>query len=91
MGACTESGEIINIKDAYQDPRFNPANDLSLGFKTRSVLCAPVKDDNGEVLGVVQMLNKKDEDGTESFFDASDVRVVEMLATHVNCFIKILS
>jgi len=90
-GACAKSGEMININDAYKDPRFNQANDRESGFTTRSVLCVPVKDDNGEVLGVVQMLNKKDKDGTDSVFDSSDVRIVEMLAKHVACFTKVLS
>eukprot|EP00560_Eucampia_antarctica_P003101 CAMPEP_0197835140 /NCGR_PEP_ID=MMETSP1437-20131217/24862_1 /TAXON_ID=49252 ORGANISM="Eucampia antarctica, Strain CCMP1452" /NCGR_SAMPLE_ID=MMETSP1437 /ASSEMBLY_ACC=CAM_ASM_001096 /LENGTH=259 /DNA_ID=CAMNT_0043440351 /DNA_START=204 /DNA_END=983 /DNA_ORIENTATION=+ len=91
VGSCASMGQVINISDAYNDSRFNPAIDKESGFTTRSVLCVPVKDDDGEVIGVVQMINKKNEDGTNAVFESSDIRVVEMLALHVNCFIKILS
>ena len=48
----------MNIHDTYKDPRFDQSNDREFGFTTRSVLCVPVKDEDGEVIGVVQMLSK---------------------------------
>jgi adenylate cyclase len=41
-GAVGATGEIINIPDAYQDPRFNPSHDKKTGYKTNTILCAPV-------------------------------------------------
>ena len=58
-GACFTSGETINIPDAYADPRFNPAVDKKTGYRTRTILCMPVVNKEGEKLGVVQVLNKK--------------------------------
>jgi adenylate cyclase len=59
----TGTGAIID--DPYSDPHFNPRIDHETGYKTRSLLCAPVRTAKGEVIGVLQMLNKKDGDFTE--------------------------
>ena len=53
------AGESVLIHDAYKDPRFNRTIDQQTGFKTKSILCVPVKTVRGEVIGVAQMLNKK--------------------------------
>ncbi|MCF8093329.1 MAG: GAF domain-containing protein, partial [Desulfotignum sp.] len=58
-GAVFTSGETINIPYAYADLRFNPAVDKQTGFFTRSILCVPVVNKNGRVIGVTQVLNKK--------------------------------
>ncbi len=59
-GAVAQSGEAINITDAYADSRFNPEVDKRTGFKTRSILSLPVKNHLGEVFAVAQLLNRKD-------------------------------
>ena len=56
-----------------QDPRFNDEIDLKTGYKTRSILCMPIKDGDGIVVGVAQAINKvtpKDEP-----FDEHDEKV----------------
>lgn len=53
------TGKIINIVDAYSDPRFDSHFDLESGFKTSTVLCVPVKDGQGEICGVMQAINRK--------------------------------
>jgi adenylate cyclase len=58
-GAAFASGEVLNIPDAYADPRFNPEIDRVSGFRTRNLLNMPVIDRTGERLGVVQVLNKR--------------------------------
>ncbi|MBI3890481.1 MAG: GAF domain-containing protein [Candidatus Wallbacteria bacterium] len=58
-GHVAATGEVVNIADAYQDPRFNTEVDRDTGFKTRSLLCAPLRTLSGEILGVFQLLNKK--------------------------------
>lgn len=58
-GAVFESGVGEIIHDPYNDPRFNSKVDEQTGFKTESIICAPVKTVNGEVIGVTQALNKK--------------------------------
>jgi adenylate cyclase len=58
-GAAFASGEVLNIPDAYADPRFNPEIDRVSGFRTRNLLNMPVIDRTGERLGVVQVLNNR--------------------------------
>jgi HD-GYP domain-containing protein (c-di-GMP phosphodiesterase class II) len=55
--AQTQQPEIIN--DCYSDPRFNPAGDKKTGFRTRNMVCVPVKAKD-KLLGVLQAINKKD-------------------------------
>ena len=59
-GAVAQSGKIINIPDAYADSRFNPDVDRKTGFRTRSILSLPIKNQRGEVFAVAQLLNRKD-------------------------------
>ncbi|MDA7822093.1 GAF domain-containing protein [Opitutales bacterium] len=48
------------IHDAYKDDRFNKAVDVRTGFRTKSILCAPLRTVSGEKIGVSQILNKVD-------------------------------
>jgi putative ABC transport system ATP-binding protein len=59
-GAAAASGETIRIEDAYADPRFNREVDRKTGFTTRSILSLPVKDQDGQVFAVAQLLNRRD-------------------------------
>lgn len=58
-GAVFQSGKTINIPHAYADLRFNPAFDKKTGYFTRSILCVPVVNKTGKVIGVTQALNKR--------------------------------
>ena len=49
----------MNIRDAYKDSRFNPEVDRQTGYVTRTILCMPIKNMNGDCIGVTQMINKK--------------------------------
>eukprot|EP01065_Artemidia_motanka_P039679 TRINITY_DN4878_c0_g1_i1.p1 TRINITY_DN4878_c0_g1~~TRINITY_DN4878_c0_g1_i1.p1 ORF type:complete len:1109 (+),score=377.15 TRINITY_DN4878_c0_g1_i1:754-4080(+) len=57
-GEVARTGRPCNIPDAYSDDRFNVAIDKQLGYVTQNILCAPVADKNGDVLAVVQLINK---------------------------------
>ena len=46
-GTVAATGETINIPDAYADPRFNPEVDRRTGYRTRTILCAPIRDGAG--------------------------------------------
>ncbi|MEE8408597.1 MAG: GAF domain-containing protein, partial [Myxococcota bacterium] len=59
-GQVAKTGEIINIPDAYADPRFNRQVDKETGYRTRNILAVPMRYTTGEVTGVVQALNKLD-------------------------------
>ncbi|KAL2095192.1 hypothetical protein ACEWY4_009911 [Coilia grayii] len=57
-GHVATTGEILNIKDAYSHPLFYCAMDEKTGFHTRNILCFPIKDVNGDTVGVAQLVNK---------------------------------
>jgi putative nucleotidyltransferase with HDIG domain len=59
-GAVAVGGEVLNIPDAYEDSRFNKEWDKKTGYRTRSVLCCPMTNKNGDRIGVIQVLNKED-------------------------------
>jgi adenylate cyclase len=58
-GTVFASGESINIPHAYADLRFNPELDRRTGFFTRSILCVPVVSNDGTIIGVTQVLNRR--------------------------------
>lgn len=57
-GYVVRTGESINITDAYNDPRFNPDVDKATGYTTKTILCMPIKNNNQEIIGAFQVLNK---------------------------------
>ena len=57
-GAVAADGALINLADAYHDPRFIQEVDKQTGYRTKSVLCVPMISLEGECVGVVQALNK---------------------------------
>lgn len=59
-GHVAKSGETINIPDAYQDSRFKSDYDKKSGYRTKSILCMPINNPNGEIIGAIQVLNKND-------------------------------
>ncbi len=75
-GWVASTGEIVNLADAYDDPRFQPAVDQRSGFRTTSILAAPMRDRSGRIVGVLQVLNKAD-----GPFDAGDEELLLALAT----------
>lgn len=58
-GYVAKTGEIVNIPDAYNDPRFNPEVDKKTGYRTNNMLTMPMRNRDGKIIGVFQMLNKK--------------------------------
>jgi adenylate cyclase len=58
-GSVFVSGQSVNIPYAYADLRFNPGIDKQTGYFTRSILCTPVVNKQGKVIGCTQVLNKR--------------------------------
>jgi signal transduction histidine kinase len=56
-GYVAKSGETLNIADVHKDPRFNADFDRSSGYKTKSMLCFPIKNNKSDIIGVLQLLN----------------------------------
>ena len=57
-GYVAQSGETLNIPDAYQYPKFNSAVDKQTGYRTKSILCVPIRNHDGKIIGCTQMINK---------------------------------
>ncbi|HET9823289.1 MAG TPA: GAF domain-containing SpoIIE family protein phosphatase [Burkholderiaceae bacterium] len=75
VGACARSRAPINVPDCYADPRFDPSTDRRTGYRTRCSLTLPLEDHRGELVGVMQLLNR-----AEGVFDAADERLAQALA-----------
>ncbi len=82
-GFVAEKGETILIPDTYADPRFNPEIDKQSGYRTRNMLCMPMKNKDGKLIGVFQLLNKK-----EGAFDAEDVNFIDAFSAHASVAIE---
>ncbi|MCM2256400.1 MAG: GAF domain-containing protein [Vicinamibacteria bacterium] len=67
-GRVAATGEVMNVADAYQEPLFNRRIDDESGYRTRTMLCMPVKDAAGTTFAVMQLLNKAD----GALFDTND-------------------
>ncbi len=65
-GYVVKTGETVKIKDAYNDIRFNQEIDKHTGYKTYNMICMPIRNIKYEIIGVFQVLNKKDGDFTDS-------------------------
>jgi adenylate cyclase len=70
----TGIGSIVD--DPYADSRFNPEVDKETGYRTSSLLCAPIRTPKGEVIGALQMLNKK-----QGLFTKEDLRLLEEMTS----------
>ena len=57
-GYVVKTGETLNIADAYNDSRFNKDVDSKTGYRTKTILCMPIKNNNQEIIGAFQVLNK---------------------------------
>ena len=77
-GYSAITGEVVNIHDPYGDQRFNPAFDRQRDFRTRNVLCVPVVNRRGWVVGAVQVDNK-----IEGAFDDENVTVLRAIAAQL--------
>jgi adenylate cyclase len=57
-GYVASTGQTLNIPNAYEDPRFDPSTDQRTGYLTRNILCMPVYNSGGTLIGVTQLINK---------------------------------
>lgn len=50
--------QTVNISNAYEDDRFDPSVDEEVTFKHKTILCMPIKNSTGQIIGVIQLINK---------------------------------
>ena len=77
-GAVAATGEPIILYDAYSDPRFDRSLDQSSGFRTRSMLCVPIHGRDDRIVGVLQLLNKK-----QGSFGVTDLEFLDAISEHM--------
>ena len=82
-GTVAQSGATFSITDAYRDPRFNPDIDRTSGYHTHTILCMPMKNKEGNIIGVFQLLNK-----AHGPFTAEDEKFIEALSVHASIAIE---
>ncbi|XP_065885255.1 cGMP-specific 3',5'-cyclic phosphodiesterase-like isoform X2 [Dysidea avara] len=78
VGYAAETRETVNIADAYEDERFNKQVDKMTGYVTKSILCTPLSNSDGQVIGVAQVINKS---GGSEIFTPSDVKIFRTYMT----------
>lgn len=66
-GYVASTGQTLNIANAYEDPRFEPSFDSRTGYRTRTILCMPIFNSAGVLIGVTQLINKH-----QGIFNTSD-------------------
>jgi GAF domain-containing protein len=74
-GMVALTGETIMLDNPYNDIRFNPDVDKRTGYRTRNLLTMPVKSVKGSIIGVFQLLNKRQGD-----FGREDIELLTTLA-----------
>jgi transcriptional regulator with GAF, ATPase, and Fis domain len=77
-GYVAETGEVVNVRDATTDPRFFSEVDRRTGFRSKTMLTAPIRDSRRAIRGVVQVINKSD-----GVFSAEDEAFLLALAAQV--------
>jgi putative nucleotidyltransferase with HDIG domain len=77
-GLIAVSGQVLNIKDAAKDKRFDSSIDKMTGYKTKTILGLPIIDHKGETIGVIEVINKLN--GT---FNDSDIDLLKGLSSIV--------
>jgi phosphoserine phosphatase RsbU/P len=78
-GNVAKTRAAINIPDAYADARFSPDFDKETGYRTRSILCLPLIGNGDRLIGVIQVLNKKDQE----VFNEADESLLGGLSAHI--------
>lgn len=77
-GTVAATGEHVLLHDAYADERFDRSLDQASGYRTRSMLCVPIKNRSRRVVGVLQLLNK-----TNGSFGERDLRFLDAISEHM--------
>ncbi len=76
-GTAFMTGQTVNVPDAYSDPRFYTAIDGQTGYRTRNVLAVAMRNQQGEIIGAFETLNKH-----TGFFSRRDEEWLSALASH---------
>ncbi len=82
-GLVAITGEEIHIPDVYLDSRFDRSVDGRTGYTTRCLLCVPLQNHAGEILGVIEVINKRG--GT---LTTADMDHLKSLSAYISMFLE---
>lgn len=55
VGYVATTGKAVRIDEAYLDPRFNKEVDRKTHYRTKTILCVPIKDFTGKIIGKLKV------------------------------------
>jgi Nif-specific regulatory protein len=87
VGETLKTGNAVVVDDAYEDPRFNQEVDRSSGYRTRTLICVPLKDSDGTIVGAFECMNRNG----GLTFSSEDVECLQQLGTQAAVAIRNLS
>ncbi|KUO66083.1 MAG: histidine kinase [Gracilibacter sp. BRH_c7a] len=79
VGYAIKHNQYLLIEDAYEDSRFNHTIDNQTGYRTKAVLCIPIENSEGEIIGAFQAINKVTPEGK---FSLKDVAYMTLVASY---------
>jgi signal transduction histidine kinase len=82
-GFVAQTGEILDIPDAYNDTRFYPAVDRLLGYHTQDIFCMPILNRDREIVGVLELLNRARP------IDITDRRFLNEISVHIGMALEL--
>jgi serine phosphatase RsbU (regulator of sigma subunit)/anti-sigma regulatory factor (Ser/Thr protein kinase) len=83
-GMTAQTRQIINVPDAYKDNRFNSAIDKASGLRTKSLLAIPVMGEDDQLVGVVEVMNKRG----GGAFTSEDERFLEAICGDISIALR---
>ncbi|KAL4461779.1 hypothetical protein ABPG72_011589 [Tetrahymena utriculariae] len=82
-GYCIKHEIAMNVFDAYEDPRFNKQVDFDTGYRTKTILCVPIKDQKNQVVGCLEAINK-----TNDIFNKQDQEMLEIMGSFCSSILQ---
>lgn len=79
VGHAIATGEPTIIQDAYNDPRHHAENDQKTGYHTKSIITVPFRNNDGEIIGAYQAVNKLTE---IDYFTERDLELLSLAASY---------
>lgn len=77
-GHVAETGQVLNVADAYACEYFDRSFDEKHNYRTRNLLCTPIRNRTGGTVGILQLLNKK-----AGLFTVQDEEFLNALSVHM--------
>ena len=84
VGETLRTGKSISVDDAYDDPRFNQEVDRKYGYRTRNLICVPLRDVQNTIVGAFEGINQNNNQP----FTQDDIECLSQLGTQATVALK---